>query len=179
MPCSLRDPESGKKWPKNEFWPHRQKGENMVEKREIWPKNGSKMAIFPFFGQFSHPFFGQFSAHFGPEARFAVDLYLGNRDRKSKVAKHIDTVSAALKKKCELLVSELQQAGLEPSNPKGGYFVWVKSKGKMTGPWMGDQLSDNWTRSTTTRSTDICNFLRPPSLNFSSGFFLPFSSFPV
>ena len=23
--------------------------------------------------------------------------------------------------------------GLEPSDPKGGYFIWVQSKGKMTG----------------------------------------------
>merc|ERR1719456_1259065 len=47
--------------------------------------------------------------------------------------KHIDFVSADLGKKKDLLVSELKKAGLEPNNPKGGYFVWVKSKGKITG----------------------------------------------
>jgi DNA-binding transcriptional MocR family regulator len=49
------------------------------------------------------------------------------------LAKHIEVVSKALGKKCALLVKELKDAGLEPNDPKGGYFVWVKSKGKATG----------------------------------------------
>merc|ERR1719263_1742689 len=49
------------------------------------------------------------------------------------LAKHIDTVSKKLRAKKDLLVSELKKIGLEPNDPKGGYFVWVKSKGKMTG----------------------------------------------
>jgi DNA-binding transcriptional MocR family regulator len=49
------------------------------------------------------------------------------------LAKHIDTVSKKLGAKKDLLVSELKKIGLEPNDPKGGYFVWVKSKGKMTG----------------------------------------------
>jgi len=47
--------------------------------------------------------------------------------------KHIEYVCAELKKKRDLLVGELKKAGLEPNEPKGGYFCWVKSKGKMTG----------------------------------------------
>jgi len=31
------------------------------------------------------------------------------------------------------MVKKLQEVGLEPNNPKGGYFVWVKTKGKATG----------------------------------------------
>lgn len=53
--------------------------------------------------------------------------------RSGDLAKHIDFVSKVLGKKRALLVKELQEAGLEPNNPKGGYFVWVKSKGKTTG----------------------------------------------
>merc|ERR1712085_69975 len=49
------------------------------------------------------------------------------------LAKHIDFVSKKLCSKKDLLVSELKKVGLEPNDPKGGYFVWVKSKGKMTG----------------------------------------------
>ncbi|CAK0834262.1 unnamed protein product [Prorocentrum cordatum] len=49
------------------------------------------------------------------------------------LAKHIETVSKKLGAKKDLLVSELKKIGLEPNDPKGGYFVWVKSKGKMTG----------------------------------------------
>mmetsp|Transcript_6189 Transcript_6189/g.10809 ORF Transcript_6189/g.10809 Transcript_6189/m.10809 type:complete len:362 (+) Transcript_6189:106-1191(+) len=53
--------------------------------------------------------------------------------RSGNLAKHIDFASSALKKKCELLCTELKKAGLEPNAPKGGYFVWVKAKGKTTG----------------------------------------------
>jgi len=49
------------------------------------------------------------------------------------LAKHIEFVSKALKLKKELLVTELKKVGLEPNDPKGGYFVWVKNKGKATG----------------------------------------------
>jgi len=49
------------------------------------------------------------------------------------LAKHIDDVSKKLKVKKDLLVGELKKIGLEPNDPKGGYFVWVKSKGKATG----------------------------------------------
>ena len=47
--------------------------------------------------------------------------------------KHIEYVSGVLARKCKLLCDELRSVGLEPVDPKGGYFVWVKSKGKMTG----------------------------------------------
>merc|ERR1711988_475784 len=53
--------------------------------------------------------------------------------KSGNLAKHIDFVSKELTKKSELLVGELKKAGLEPNDPQGGYFVWVKSKGKMTG----------------------------------------------
>jgi len=53
--------------------------------------------------------------------------------KSGNLAKHIDFVSEELKRKSTLLVSELKKAGLEPNDPKGGYFVWVKSKGKATG----------------------------------------------
>lgn len=50
------------------------------------------------------------------------------------VDKHIKHVSETLSKKCALLVSELKKVGLEPNDPAGGYFVWVKVKGsKRTG----------------------------------------------
>ena len=47
--------------------------------------------------------------------------------------KHIEMVSAALGRKCKVLCDALREVGLEPVDPKGGYFVWVPSKGKMTG----------------------------------------------
>jgi len=47
--------------------------------------------------------------------------------------KHIDKVSKDLGARCALMCKKLQEVGLEPVQPKGGYFVWVKSKGKMTG----------------------------------------------
>lgn len=50
-----------------------------------------------------------------------------------KLAKHIDMVSKTLGAKCELMCKKLREVGLEPNDPKGGYFVWVKSKGKITG----------------------------------------------
>merc|ERR1712146_541492 len=46
---------------------------------------------------------------------------------------HIAFCCEQLGKKKDTLVRELEAAGLEPYNPNGGYFVWVKSKGKMTG----------------------------------------------
>jgi len=46
---------------------------------------------------------------------------------------HISFVSAELGRKKNVLVKALTDAGLEPYDPCGGYFVWVKSKGKMTG----------------------------------------------
>jgi len=46
---------------------------------------------------------------------------------------HIEFVSAALKAKCDVLCEELEKQGFEFTRPTGGYFVWVKSKGKMTG----------------------------------------------
>jgi len=49
------------------------------------------------------------------------------------LAKHIKFVSGELKRKCDLMVAELEKVGLEPNHPKGGYFVWVKNKGKTTG----------------------------------------------
>lgn len=54
--------------------------------------------------------------------------------RSGNVDKHIKHVSEELGKKCTLLVSELKKVGLEPNDPAGGYFVWVKVKGnKRTG----------------------------------------------
>merc|ERR1712084_140948 len=50
-----------------------------------------------------------------------------------KLKEHIEFVSKDLKRKCKVLCDSLRDAGLEPVDPKGGYFVWVKSKGKMTG----------------------------------------------
>jgi DNA-binding transcriptional MocR family regulator len=49
--------------------------------------------------------------------------------------KHIAQVSAVIGKKCKLMVQKFKELGYEPSEPKGGYFVWVKSKpgGKTTG----------------------------------------------
>ena len=71
----------GKKWPKNGFWPHREKEEKMAEKWENWPKNGSKLVIFPFFGHFS-PFFPvgpksifrPFFSHFGSGLYRAIGI---------------------------------------------------------------------------------------------------------
>jgi DNA-binding transcriptional MocR family regulator len=47
--------------------------------------------------------------------------------------RHIKMCSKVIGDKCKLMVKKLKEVGLEPSEPKGGYFVWVKSKGKMTG----------------------------------------------
>lgn len=46
---------------------------------------------------------------------------------------HIDLVANDTGAKCTLLCKKLREVGLEVYQPKGGYFVWVKSKGKMTG----------------------------------------------
>jgi len=49
-------------------------------------------------------------------------------------ARHIAHVSATFAKKKDLMVDELRKVGLEPNNPMGGYFVWVKTDGhKRTG----------------------------------------------
>jgi len=67
------------------------------------------------------------------------------------LARHIDIVSENLGKKSKLLCNKLREVGLEPVDPKGGYFVWVKSKGKMTGK-AGTPMSvnkdqfDDWMR---------------------------------
>jgi len=47
--------------------------------------------------------------------------------------KHLDIVSKDLGDRCALVCRKLREVGLEVKEPKGGYFVWVKSKGKMTG----------------------------------------------
>eukprot|EP00441_Pelagodinium_beii_P034174 CAMPEP_0197648566 /NCGR_PEP_ID=MMETSP1338-20131121/27838_1 /TAXON_ID=43686 ORGANISM="Pelagodinium beii, Strain RCC1491" /NCGR_SAMPLE_ID=MMETSP1338 /ASSEMBLY_ACC=CAM_ASM_000754 /LENGTH=361 /DNA_ID=CAMNT_0043222597 /DNA_START=57 /DNA_END=1142 /DNA_ORIENTATION=+ len=49
------------------------------------------------------------------------------------LAKHIDMVSKDLGDRCKLICRKLKEVGLEVVEPKGGYFVWVESKGKMTG----------------------------------------------
>jgi len=49
------------------------------------------------------------------------------------LARHIEKVSKDLGGRCALVCKKLREVGLEPYEPKGGYFVWVKSKGKMTG----------------------------------------------
>lgn len=50
-----------------------------------------------------------------------------------RLARHIEMVSKKLGDKCRLMCKTMREVGLEPVDPKGGYFVWVKSKGKMTG----------------------------------------------
>jgi len=42
--------------------------------------------------------------------------------------RHIEMVSKALGGKCKLLCKKLREVGLEPIEPKGGYFVWCKVK---------------------------------------------------
>mmetsp|Transcript_10647 Transcript_10647/g.23959 ORF Transcript_10647/g.23959 Transcript_10647/m.23959 type:complete len:364 (+) Transcript_10647:80-1171(+) len=49
------------------------------------------------------------------------------------LAAHIDRVSKDLGSRCDLICKKLRDVGLEVTQPKGGYFVWTKSKGKMTG----------------------------------------------
>eukprot|EP00415_Alexandrium_ostenfeldii_P001137 UN1137 len=49
------------------------------------------------------------------------------------LAAHIEHVSKDLGERCALLCKKLREVGLEPRQPKGGYFVFVQSKGKMTG----------------------------------------------
>jgi len=54
--------------------------------------------------------------------------------KSGNLKKHIEFVSKELKKRKDVLVTELKKAGLEPNDPKGGYFVWVKAKnGKIIG----------------------------------------------
>lgn len=53
--------------------------------------------------------------------------------KSGNLKKHIEFVAKDLGKRKDVLVSELKKAGLEPNNPNGGYFVWVKSKGKIIG----------------------------------------------
>lgn len=47
--------------------------------------------------------------------------------------KHIAYVSKELGEKKTLMVEKLKEVGLQPNNPKGGYFVWVQKKNKVTG----------------------------------------------
>jgi len=49
------------------------------------------------------------------------------------MAKHLEFVSKDLGERCALMCKKLRDVGLEVRQPKGGYFVWVRSKGKMTG----------------------------------------------
>jgi len=49
------------------------------------------------------------------------------------LARHIEMVSKDLGKRCELMCNKLREVGLEFYQPKGGYFVWIKNKGKTTG----------------------------------------------
>mmetsp|Transcript_81254 Transcript_81254/g.262659 ORF Transcript_81254/g.262659 Transcript_81254/m.262659 type:complete len:361 (+) Transcript_81254:65-1147(+) len=49
------------------------------------------------------------------------------------MAKHLAVVCKDLGARCALICKKLREVGLEVFQPKGGYFVWVKSKGKMTG----------------------------------------------
>lgn len=57
-----------------------------------------------------------------------------------KLSAHIDMVSKDLGARCKFLCKKLREVGLEVDEPKGGYFVWVKSNGKMTGR-CGDAMS--------------------------------------
>jgi len=50
-----------------------------------------------------------------------------------KLKEHIEHVSKDLGRKRKVICDELRSDGFEFREPKGGYFVWVKSKGKMTG----------------------------------------------
>lgn len=47
--------------------------------------------------------------------------------------KHIAYVCKELGEKKALMVQKLKELGLEPNDPKGGYFVWVKKNNKVTG----------------------------------------------
>lgn len=54
--------------------------------------------------------------------------------KSGNLKKHIEFVAKDLGKRRDVLVRELKKAGLEPNNPTGGYFVWVKMKnGKKIG----------------------------------------------
>jgi len=56
--------------------------------------------------------------------------------------KHLQHVSKDLGARCALICRKLREVGLEVKQPKGGYFVWVQSKGKMTGR-SGEAMSVN------------------------------------
>jgi len=58
------------------------------------------------------------------------------------LARHIDMVSKDLGKRCAIMCTKLREIGLEFVEPNGGYFVWVKSNGKMTGK-SGEPMSVN------------------------------------
>jgi len=58
------------------------------------------------------------------------------------LARHLDMVCKEMGRRCALLCRKLREVGLEPFEPKGGYFVWVQSKGKMTGK-SGEPMSVN------------------------------------
>merc|ERR1712173_116505 len=49
------------------------------------------------------------------------------------MVKHLAHVSADLGVRCDLICKKLKDVGLDVVKPKGGYFVWVRSRGKMTG----------------------------------------------
>jgi len=46
---------------------------------------------------------------------------------------HLQMVCKDLGSRCELICRKLREVGLEVRQPKGGYFVFVKAKGKTTG----------------------------------------------
>jgi len=46
---------------------------------------------------------------------------------------HINIVSKDLGERCDLMCRKLEEVGLSVKKPAGGYFIWVKSKGKTTG----------------------------------------------
>jgi len=56
--------------------------------------------------------------------------------------RHLKVVQKDLGERCALICKKLREVGLEVVQPKGGYFVWVQSKGKMTGR-SGEAMSIN------------------------------------
>lgn len=52
--------------------------------------------------------------------------------KSGNLKKHIQFVADELGKRKAVLVKELKSAGLEPNDPNGGYFVWVKAKNGKT-----------------------------------------------
>jgi DNA-binding transcriptional MocR family regulator len=54
--------------------------------------------------------------------------------KSGELARHNAFVNRELGKKCKLLCAKLRDVGITDFyEPKGGYFVWAQSKGKMTG----------------------------------------------